>query len=167
MMGEKKMSTFLIYPLAKQVAATLKETMRDKFGNEPKVEEAQSRRSICRRCLRRFNPGERRLLFKYRPFPKEGVFAEAGPIYIHESDCRPETEILTGYPDEFRELPLLLRAYTREDGQVDSRLIKDGDAETVIDSFFADPDVAYLHLRDGESGCYYARIERANGTRNV
>ena len=98
---------------------------------------------------------------KYRPFQKEGVFAEAGPIYIHESDCRPETEILASYPDEFRELPLLLRAYTQGDGQVDSKLIKDGDAEAIIDTFFNDPQVAYLHLRDGESGCYYARIERA------
>ena len=155
------MSEYRIYPLSEQVSATLKETMRDQFGNEPEIEEAQSRRSICRRCLRRFNPGERRLLFKYRPFEKEGVFAEAGPIYIHASDCRPETEILTSYPDEFRELPLLLRAYTREDGQVDSKVIKDGQAETIIDTFFADPKVEYIHLRDGESGCYYARIERA------
>jgi Protein of unknown function (DUF1203) len=154
-------SRLLIYPLSKQVSATLKETMRDQFGNEPKIEQAQSTRSICRRCLRRFNPGERRLLFKYRPFQREGVFAEAGPIYIHEKDCQPVTEILTGYPKEFRELPLLLRAYTRDDGQVDSKLIKDRDAETLIDKFFANPEVAYIHLRDGESGCYYARIERA------
>jgi hypothetical protein len=158
------MSRFLIYPLPKQVSAELKKTMHDQFGNEPKLEQAQSRRSICRRCLRRFNPGERRLLFKYRPFDKEGVFAEVGPIYIHANDCRPETEILTGYPDEFRELPLLLRAYTRDDGQVDSKLIKDGEAEKIIDMFFADPEVAYIHLRDGESGCYYARIERAEHT---
>jgi Protein of unknown function (DUF1203) len=161
------MNEFCIYPLPNWVSAELKKTMRDQFGNEPKLEQAQSRRSICRRCLRRFNPGERRLLFKYRPFQKEGVFAEAGPIYIHETDCRPEAEILTGYPTEFRELPLLLRAYTRDDGQVDSKLIKDGDAETVIDTFFADREVAYLHLRDGESGCYYARIERAEETRNA
>ena len=53
-------------------------------------------------------------------------FAEAGPIYIHESDCQPEAEILTGYPEEFRELPLLLRAYTQDDGQVDSGLIRQG-----------------------------------------
>jgi Protein of unknown function (DUF1203) len=158
------MSSFLIYPLANATSAGLKTTMRDQFGNEPKLEEAQSRRSICRRCLRRFNPGERRLLFKYRPFDKEGVFAEAGPIYIHENDCRPEAEILTGYPDDFRELPLLLRAYTRDDSQVDSKLIKNGEAETIIDTFFADPEVAYIHLRDGESGCYYARIERAEDT---
>jgi len=155
-------STFVIHPLSNQVSAALKETMHDQFGNEPKLEQAQSRRSICRRCLRRFNPGERRLLFKYRPFQREGVFAEAGPIYIHENDCQPEAEILTGYPNEFRELPLLLRAYTKEDGQVDSKLIKDGNAETLIDKFFANPDVAYIHLRDGESGCYYARIERAS-----
>ena len=155
------MSKFLIYPLPKQISAELKETMRDQFGNEPKLEQAHSRRSICRRCLRRFNPGERRLLFKYRPFQREGVFAEAGPIYIHERDCKPEAEILTDYPNEFRELPLLLRAYARDDGQVDSKLIEDGDAEGIIDTFFADPEIAYIHLRDGESGCYYARIERA------
>jgi hypothetical protein len=154
------MSTFVIHPLLRQVSAALKETMRDEFGNQPKLEQAQARRSICRRCLRRFNPGERRLLFKYRPFHREGVFAEAGPIYIHESDCRPEAEILTTYPEEFRELPLLLRAHTQDDGQVDSRLIKEGEAERLIDTFFPDPEVAYLHLCDGESGCYYARIER-------
>jgi len=155
------MNKILIYPLSRQVSAELKETMRDQFGNRPKLEQAQSRRSICRRCLRRFNPGERTLLFKYRPFQEAGVFAEAGPIYIHENDCQPETEILTGYPDDLRELPLLLRAYTEGDGQVDSKLIKDGDAERIIGEFFADPEVAYIHLRDGESGCYYSRIERA------
>jgi hypothetical protein len=155
------MSSFVIHPLPSRVSDELKDTMRDQFGNQPKLEHAQSRRSICRRCLRRFNPVERRLLFKYQPFQREGVFAEAGPIYIHENDCRPDEEILTSYPDDFRELPLLLRAYTKGDEQVDSKLIKDGDAETVIDKFFHDSNVAYLHLRDGEFGCYYGRIERA------
>jgi len=75
-------------------------------------------------------------------------------------------EVLTAYPNDFRELPLLLRAYTQEDEQVDSDLIKNGDAETAIDKFFANPGVAYIHLRDGESGCYYARIERQQ-TRNA
>src|SRR5215470_3070250 len=116
------MSKFLIRPLPEQVYAALKDAMRDQFGNKPKLEQAQSRRSICRRCLHRFNPGERRLLFKYRPFEREGVFAEAGPIYIHQDDCQPAAEILSEYPSELRELPLLLRAYTHEDGQVDSKL---------------------------------------------
>jgi hypothetical protein len=155
------MRKFLIRPLPEHVSTALKQSMRDQFGNDPKHEQAQSRRSICRRCLHRFNPGEKRLLFKYRPFEKEGVFAEAGPIYIHETDCRPDAEILNAYPEEFRELPLLLRAYTQEDGQVDSELIKDGDAEKTIDKFFGMPEVAYIHLRDGESGCYYARIDRS------
>lgn len=154
------MNEFLIYPLPAKVISEIKEKMLDAFGNRPKLEEAQSRRSICRRCLRRFKPGERRLLFKYKPFERESVFAEAGPIYVHESECETATEILTAYPEEFRELPLLLRAYTKDDGQVNSELIKDGKAEATINKFFADFEVAYIHLRDGESGCYYARIER-------
>ena len=104
------MNEFLIYPLSAKVISEIKEKMLDAFGNRPKLEEAQSRRSICRRCLRRFNPGERRLLFKYKPFERESVFAEAGPIYVHESECKPATKILTAYPEEFRELPLLLTA---------------------------------------------------------
>jgi hypothetical protein len=50
--------------------------------------------------------------------------------------------ILTELPEEFRELPRLLRTYTQDDGQVDSKLIKDGEAEKIIDTFFDDPDVA-------------------------
>lgn len=69
------MNSFLIRPLSKQVSTKLKQTRRDGFGNEPQLETAQSRRSICRRCLRRFNPGDGRLLFKYRPFERESVFA--------------------------------------------------------------------------------------------
>jgi hypothetical protein len=160
-MTSEKMKNFWMRPLSNEVSTQLKQTMLDQFGNEPQLEQAQSRRSICRRCLRRFNPGEKRLLFKYRPFERESVFAEAGPIYIHQKDCRPEAEILNGYPEEFRDLPLLLRAYTREDGQVDSKLIMDGNAEAIISQFFDNPEVEYIHLRDGESGCYYARIERA------
>src|SRR4029453_13557767 len=76
----KERSSVVIYPLSSQVSDELKQTMRDQFGNRPKLELAQSRRSICRRCLHRFNPGERRLLFKYRPFQRGGVFAEAGPF---------------------------------------------------------------------------------------
>jgi len=38
-----------------EISNSLKETRRDGFGNKPKLEQAQSRRSICRRCLRRFN----------------------------------------------------------------------------------------------------------------
>ena len=161
MMNHRTQTHFIIYPLSQKVTAELKATMRDQFGNEPQLEEAQSKRSICRRCLRRFNPGERRLLFKYCPFQRESVFAEAGPIYIHENECGPDAEVMDCYPEEFRKLPLLLRAYTKADGQIDSRLIQNGDAEAIIDQFFADPKVAYIHLRDGESGCYYARIEKA------
>ena len=54
-----------------------------------------------------------------------------------------------------------MRDYTGEDKQVDSKLIKDGDAEVIINRFFANPEVRYIDLRDGESGCYYARIERS------
>ena len=154
------MKGFDIYPLKTHEAEEIKQSRRDIHGNKPELSQALTNRSICRRCLRRFNPGDERLLFKYRPFRKESVFAEAGPIYIHHSHCEPAAEPLTRYPEEFRSLPLLLRAYRSDDTQVIAQLITDGDAETIVTRFFEDSQVAYIHLRDAEYGCYVARIER-------
>lgn len=157
------MSAFNIYPLGASEVSKVKETMRDAYGNTAEASKALSNASICRRCLRRFRPGDGRILFKYRPFRKESVFAEAGPVFVHEHDCRPAAEPLTDYPEEFRGMPLLLRAYDALDRQVMAELIKNGDAERIIGKFFANPEVSYIHLRDGEWGCYIARIERAPG----
>ena len=154
------MNEFTIHPLKPEDTAEVKRAMRDVHGNKPESSRAETNRSICRRCLRRFSPGDARILFKFCPFRTESVFAEVGPIYVHEGDCEPAQAPLTRYPEEFRGLPLLLRAYSSDDRQVVAELIKDGDAETIIDRFFADPQVAYIHLRDGEYGCYVARIER-------
>jgi hypothetical protein len=153
------MQAFKITPLPATEVEEVKDRMLDLYGNTPELSQTLSDRSICRRCLRRFKPGEERLLFKYCPFRRESVFAESGPIFVHKFNC--EFESLKNYPQEFRSLPLLLRAYDENDRQVIAELIKGGDAERVIDKFFTTPDVAYIHLRDGEYGCYVARIERA------
>jgi hypothetical protein len=154
------MTAFKIYGLGTEEVSKVKEARHDAYGNVPEASQALSNASICRRCLRRFKPGDGRILFKYRPFKKESVFAEAGPIFVHEPDCRPTAEPLTDYPEEFRSMPLVLRAYDHDDRQVVAELIRNGEAETTIGKFFANPEVAYIHLRDGEYGCYVARIER-------
>ena len=151
---------FQLVPLTEAVVTEVKKEMTDSFGNILQVTEAVSDRGVCRRCLHRFQPREKRILFKYRPFQKESVFAEAGPIYVHEHNCSPAAETLTGYPDEFRSLPLLLRAYDAKDRQGNAQLVLDGNAEKIIEELLQDPVVAYIHLRDGEYGCYIARIER-------
>ncbi len=159
------MKPYRVHSLNAEVAHAVRRTRADDFGNALTLDVARSTRGICRRCLHRFRPGETRILFKYRPFAKESVFAEAGPIYIHEHDCQPATDVLARYPAEFRDLPLLLRGYNSDDGQVTAALIGNDDAEAIIDRFFANLDVAYIHLRDGEYGCYIARIERAGCTK--
>ena len=138
--------SFQMYPLSETVVHQVKMQMKDSFGNVLQVTKAVSDRGVCRRCLRRFQPEDKRILFKYRPFQNESVFAEAGPIYVHLFDCKPVVEILTGYPDEFRSLPLLLRGYDEQDLQQTAQLIPNGDAESIIAKFFEDPLVAYIHF---------------------
>jgi len=155
------MQPFKIYPLRIDEVAKVKADVCDAYGNSAEASKAVTDRSICRRCLRRFTPGDERILFKYCPFKLESVFAETGPIFVHTQVCEPASEPLTHYPEELRSLPLLLRAYTAGDRQVIAELVEGGAAESIINRYFSDSDVAYLHLRDGEYGCYIARIERA------
>lgn len=109
----------------------------------------------CRSCLRRFREGERRLLFLFNPFTSR--FGDyAGPVFIHEEDCEPFDG--EGFPQDLRELPLLLRAY-------DVRCAPEADAtpdpqsiEAAVERLLADNRTGSLHVRNKEAKCYIARI---------
>ena len=42
-----------------------------------------------------------------------------------------------------------------------SELIKEGAADGTIEKFFQNQEVSYIHLRDGEYGCYVGRIVKS------
>ncbi len=110
----------------------------------------------CRCCLRRFAPGERRLLFLHNPFGNElGDFA--GPVFIHEEACIP----FAGggeLPDEIASLPLFLRSYDRDGHFVEHADVARESLHASIARLLEDSHE--VHVRNAVARCYVAKALR-------
>ena len=64
-------------------------------------------------------------------------------------------------PEQVRSRLLSVRAYDRSGMMVDAEVIDGAELEALIDRFFADREVGYLHAHYARRGCYSCRIDRA------
>ena len=158
--------TFVVRPVAADVLAQLRHI--DDAGRPPLAVVDDEGGSPLRCCLRASRPGEHVLLVSYAPIRRwaaaRGVdpaaYDEVGPIFIHPGGCDgPEH---TGFPDDLRGLPRVLRAYAGNGRILDGRLVAAGeDPEPVIDDLFGDERVAIVHARALGFGCFTFAVERA------
>ncbi|MGW4980913.1 DUF1203 domain-containing protein [Streptomyces mirabilis] len=121
-------------------------------------------------CLRRSEPGERIALVSYAPLRRwaagtgvdPGAYDELGPVFVHADDC-PGPD-LRGHP--FPGAHRTVRRYSAEGRILGGRLV--GNAEALDGAFdeafaeaFADPEVALVHVRAVEYGCFLYEVRRA------
>jgi hypothetical protein len=113
----------------------------------------------CRVSLADAEPGETVLLLTYQ-HQSESPYRGDGPIYVREraSGAMPATGEV---PESIRRRLLSVRAYDARHWMVGADVCEGNELETVIDRFFADTEVAYLHLHNARPGCYACRVERA------
>ncbi len=122
--------------------------------------------SPLRCCLRRIKAGEEIALVSYAPLARRvaetgadpGAYAELGPVFIHAEDCggpdRP------GYPEVLHGLRVL-RSYNAEGHITGGRLVQtDATIDTVVAEQLADPDVAVIHVRAADYGCFLFELRR-------
>lgn len=128
--------------------------------------------SPLRCCLRRITVGERVALVSYAPLRRwalatgasPGAYDEQGPVYIHADDCGGFTPS-DRYPFD---KPGALRTVRRYDARgriVGGRLLSIPDNPTIgfdaaFDDAFSDPDVALVHVRALEYGCFHFEVRR-------
>jgi hypothetical protein len=153
------MADYHILGLPDDLAAKVRETLRAPEYGHPVVRELAGGTGPCRACLEQFKVGqEDRLLFTYRPAGGDGTLGAPGPVFIHAAPCRQYRG--AGFPPGLRSLPLLIEARARGNRIPSARAVPGADVDAVLDEFFADPDVDYLHVRHGEAGCHIARVSR-------
>lgn len=133
----------------------------DAFGNPPERHVSRGPGNPCRHCLRDIPDGADMLVLAHKPFAGAHPYAEVGPIFLCAEDCPrgggPDLPaILTTSPD------YLVKGYSADDrivygtgGVTPTDQIRDR-----IRAIFANPDVAYLHVRSARNNCYQARIDR-------
>lgn len=145
-----------------EIARAYQNGAPDAYGNPPERQIADDGGYQCRHCLTIIPPGSAMLLVAYRPFDALDAYAETGPIFICADHCEgfgsradvPKT--LTASPT------FLLKGYGADDriiygtgAVIDADRIPD-----YADRLFADPKVAYIHVRSAKNNCYQARLDR-------
>ncbi|RCH68562.1 DUF1203 domain-containing protein [Streptomyces sp. SDr-06] len=127
--------------------------------------------SPLRCCLRPIRPGERVALVSYAPLRRwaaetsatPGAYDEQGPVFIHAEECEgPATE---EYPSTRPGALRVLRRYSRDGHILGGRLLTLPEEATpafdaALDEAFADPEVALVHVRAVEYGCFHFEVRR-------
>ncbi|GIH68559.1 DUF1203 domain-containing protein [Sphaerimonospora thailandensis] len=143
----------------------------DDAGREPRQVADTEGGSPLRCCLRRSEPGEDTLLVSYSPLRRwmaetgadPGPYEELGPVFIHAGPCagpRP------GYPEAMGGPRRVFRAY-RADGSIlgghlleEHRSTDPAMASALLESLLDNPEVALIHVRAVEFGCFLFEARR-------
>ena len=113
----------------------------------------------CRISLDDAEIGERVILLNHTHQPADGPYRQQGPIFVRAGVTRAvfEDEI----PPALARRPLSLRGFDAEHMMVEADLIEGAQASTLVNRFFENPSVRYIHAHYAKRGCYAALIERA------
>jgi hypothetical protein len=152
------MTSFRFVGIPTAVAATVRCTGHAPDYGHPVHREVAMGYGPCRHCLQTFAVGqEERLLFTYQPFTASGALPAPGPVFIHAADC-PRYDAST-VPADFRKIPLVFESYGAA-GRLLNQIRVDGRAaEDALTEALATPGTEYCHVRNGEAGCFMARVE--------
>ncbi|MFF3928764.1 DUF1203 domain-containing protein [Streptomyces hirsutus] len=117
-------------------------------------------------CLRRSTPGETVALVSYAPLRRwaaetgvdPGAYDEQGPVFVHAEECAGPAPG-AGLP--FTRAHRTLRRYSADGRILGGRLVETPDGfEPALTEAFADPEVALVHVRAVEYGCFLYEVRR-------
>ncbi|WP_037675538.1 DUF1203 domain-containing protein [Streptomyces griseus] len=123
--------------------------------------------SPLRCCLRHSEPGERIALVSYAPLRRwaaatdadPGPYDEQGPVFIHAHACPGPTG--DGLP--FTNSHRTVRRYSAAGRILGGRLVEEPGPdgfEAAVTEAFTDPEVALVHVRAVEYGCFLYEVRR-------
>jgi hypothetical protein len=164
---------YQIQAIPSEVVAELR--VRDDAGSVPEEVTHEEGGAPLRCCLRRAKPGERMLLASYAPLRRwaartganPGAYAENGPVFLHAEPC--------AGPDGGGDPPVamhgprrVLRAYSDQGRILRGTLLQSsGEDWTEVDgplrALLADEQVAMVHIRTVEQGCFLMAAHRSAG----
>jgi len=156
----KDRAGFRLHPMAPEAVALARRTGVDVNGNTVQYLTTNGGEPL-RCCLRNARPGERAMLFGYRPVIPASPYIETGAVFAHAEPCA--GPVSTGsYPGDWFGRPQVLRAYDAR-GWIHpaTRTHDGGDPEAAIMDVLAEPGVVQLHSRNVTYGCYMFTATRS------
>ncbi|MFF3481974.1 DUF1203 domain-containing protein [Streptomyces sp. NPDC002701] len=132
-------------------------------------------------CLRRSEPGERVALVSYAPLrrwaaqtgARPGAYDKQGPVFLHAEECpgpepSPDSTAPAGpatYPFARPGALRVLRRYSADGHLLGGRFLEIPEAadealDAALAETFAEPEVALVHVRAVEYGCFLYEVRR-------
>jgi hypothetical protein len=156
------MQSYRVVAVPDPITSAVRKTLRSPGYGHPAHTDVATGYGPCRQCLRTFTVGkERRILFTYDPFYGKEEFPLPGPVFIHERDCQRYQEDEC-FPEDMLSHRLTLNAYARGRRLLAESYVSNGLVEPELQRLLQNRDVAYIHVRDTDAGCYDFSIERAS-----
>lgn len=111
--------------------------------------------------MRDLEVGERVLLLNYAHLDAASPYRSSHAIFVRDGATE-RYDRVHEVPDVMRGRLLSLRAFSVDDMLVDADVVDGREVEPLIERFFANPAVAYIHVHNAKPGCYSGRIDRVS-----
>ncbi|MDP1736384.1 MAG: DUF1203 domain-containing protein [Caulobacter sp.] len=114
----------------------------------------------CRITLEDAEPGETLLLLNHEHLAVDTPYRSTHAIFVRETAATParfEDEV----PASLAGRLLSVRAYDARGMMIDAEVLEGRELAPLIERFFDNPSVAWLHAHNARRGCFAARIDRA------
>ncbi|MEW2166201.1 DUF1203 domain-containing protein [Streptomyces sp. NPDC007084] len=157
------MTTYRARPIPPTVLKELRDT--DDAGRPAVPVTDTEGGAPLRCCLRRSAPGERVALVAYAPLRRRaartgtdpGAYDEQGPVFVHAEACAaPPAKDLP-----FTNAPRVLRRYSPEGHILGGHLVQPpAPFDSALTTAFTEPEVAFVHVRAVEYGCFLYEVGR-------
>ncbi len=153
---------FQVQPIPADFVRRVRETGIDDEGNTVRFLRSDTGGEPVRDGLRRVQASEEIVLCAYSPFRTRSLYREVGAIFLLAASAEPVQPPRGVFPPDFLSGDIVLRAYDANEEIVAAELLLAGRRpEPVIEKFFADSAVAFIHVRFAAYGCFACCVERA------
>lgn len=113
----------------------------------------------CRVSLEDAEPGETVLLLNFEHLPVDSPYRSSHAIYVRERELASFDEVGT-IPPALRTRLLALRGFDARGLMLAADVVEGREMIPVVERFFANPSIEYLHAHFARAGCFAARIDR-------
>lgn len=123
-----------------------------------RVEVEKPHSAPCRISLDDEPPGAQVLLLNYLHQPAQTPYRQQGPIFIGAAMER--VDYVDAIPPALARRTLSLRGFDADDMMTEADIVEGGEAGAMIERFFANARVQYIHVHYARRGCFAAVVQR-------
>lgn len=128
-------------------------------GGMSRVRVEQKNVAPCRVSLDDAEIGEAVILLNFTHQAADTPYHQQGPIFVRDTHTRFAAR--DTIPPALARRTLSLRGFDADNMMIEAELTEGAEAAALIERFFANPDVGYIHAHYARRGCFAALIERA------